>query len=271
MKPEDIKHTSSIVQTSASITESRLHAVIDTAVEGIITIDISGVIHSFNPAAEKIFSYSANEIIGNNVNVLMPEPYQHEHDSYIQNYISSGSAKIIGTGRELEGKRKDGSVFPMWLSVAEFYENGQQFFTGFIRDLTAEKSYFEKATNLEHILQNSLNEIYIFDAESLKFIHANQGALDNLRYSIDELLELTPVDIKPEFSVEKFQKVISPLFSGEYEKIVFTTIHQRKDGSSYPVEVHLEITRYESKPAFVAIILDITQRKIAEEKARISE
>jgi PAS domain S-box-containing protein len=271
VKPEDIKHTSSIVQTSASITESRLHAVIDTAVEGIITIDISGVIHSFNPAAEKIFSYSANEIIGNNVNVLMPEPYQHEHDSYIQNYISSGNAKIIGTGRELEGKRKDGSIFPMWLSVAEFYEDGQQFFTGFIRDLTAEKSYFEKATNLEHILQNSLNEIYIFDAESLKFIHVNQGALDNLQYSINELLVLTPVDIKPEFSIEKFQKVIGPLFSGEHEKIVFTTIHQRKDGSNYPVEVHLEITSYESKPAFVAIILDITQRKIAEEKARISE
>ena len=270
MKSENIKLTSSM-QTSASNSESRLRAVIETAVEGIITIEITGIIHSFNPAAEKIFSYSANDVIGNNVSMLMPEPYQHQHDSYIQNYISSGNAKIIGIGRELEGKRKDGGVFPMWLSVAEFYEDGQQFFTGFIRDLTIEKNYFEKATILEDILQNSVNEIYIFDAEKLYFIHANKSALGNLGYSSDEILKLTPVDIKPEFSLEKFQKVISPLCSGEHKNIVFTTIHQRKDGSSYPVEVHLEITRYESKLAFVEIILDITQRKIAEEKTRLSE
>ncbi len=270
VKSKDIKHTSSR-QASVPIPDSRLRAVINTAIEGIITIDIAGVIHSFNPAAEKIFSYSANEVIGNNVSMLMPEPYQHEHDSYIQNYISSGNAKIIGIGRELEAKRKDGTVFPMWLSVAEFYEDGQQFFAGFIKDLTVEKNCFEQATSLEHILQNSLNEIYIFDAETLYFIHVNKGALDNLGFSSDEMLKLTPVDIKPEYSLEKFQKIISPLCSGEHEKIVFTTMHQRKDGSSYPVEVHLELSKYESKPVFVAIILDITQRKIAEEKVRLSE
>ena len=270
MKSENIKNTSSM-QMPASISESRLRAVIETAVEGIITIDITGVIHSFNPAAEKIFSYSTNDVMGNNVSMLMPEPYQHQHDSYIQNYINSGNSKIIGIGRELEGKRKDGSVFPMWLSVAEFFEDGQHFFTGFIKDLTNEKRYYEKATNLENILHNLVNEIYIFDADTLKFIDANKGALDNLGYSRDEMLRLTPLDIKPEFSLEKFKKVISPLCSGEYKKIVFTTMHQRKDSSRYPVEVHLEITRYEFKPVFVAIILDITQRKIIEEKAYLRE
>ena len=259
------------MQMPGSISESRLRAVIATAFEGIITIDITGVVLSFNPAAEKIFSYSANDVIGNNVSMLMPEPHQHQHDSYIQNYISGGNAKIIGIGRELEGKCKDGSVFPMWLSVAEFYEDGQQFFTGFIKDLTAEKNYFEKAFSLENILQNSVNEIYIFDAETLHFVHANKSALDNLGYSSDEIIKLTPVDIKPEFSIEKFQNVISPLRSSEREKIVFSTLHQRKDSSIYPVEVHLETTKYESKLVFVAIILDITQRKIAEEKARLSE
>ncbi|MFK7815208.1 MAG: PAS domain S-box protein [Gammaproteobacteria bacterium] len=259
------------MKKSLSIPESQLRAVIETAVEGIITIDITGVIHSFNPAAEKIFSYSANDVIGNSVSMLMPEPYQHQHDSYIQNYIDSGNAKIIGSGRELEGKRKDGTEFPIWLSVTEFFEDSQQFFTGFIRDLTVEKNYSEKISSLEQILENSVNEIYIFDAESLYFIHANKGALDNLGFSSDEIIKLTPVDIKPDFSIEKFQKIIRPLRNGEVEKIMLTTMHQRKDNSSYPVEVHIEFTRYASKPAFVAIILDITLRKIAEEKAILSE
>lgn len=266
MKPQDIKQASEI-QTS----ESRLSAIIKTAVEGIITIDKAGIIQSFNPAAEKMFTYCANEVIGSSVNMLMPEPYQQKHDSYIQDYIISGNAKVIGIGRELEGKRKDGTVFPIWLSIAEFQENEKIFFTGFIRDLTSEKSYFEKAASLEHILQNSANEIYIFDVDTLHFIHANKRALDNLQYSSEEILKLTPVDIKPEYAQEEFQKVIKPLRSGKQDKIVFISIHQRKDDSIYPVEVHLELSKYESKPAFVAIILDITQRKIAEGKVRVSE
>jgi len=270
MKPQDIKQASKI-QVSESHTESRLSAIIKTAVDGIIILDKAGIVQSFNPAAEKIFTYCENEVIGNNVSMLMPEPYQQKHDSYIQNYVTNGNAKIIGIGRELEGKRKDGTVFPIWLSVTEFQENGEKFFTGFIRDLTSEKNSFEKATSLEHILQNSVNEIFIIDVDTLHFIHANKRALDNLQYSSEEMLKHTPVDIMPEYALEKFQKIINPLRSGKQDKIVFTTKHQRKDDSIYPVEVHLELSKYESKTAFVAIILDITKRKIAEEKVRVSE
>ncbi|MGI9227253.1 MAG: PAS domain S-box protein, partial [Gammaproteobacteria bacterium] len=120
-------------EKALSKSEARLRAIVDTAVEGIISIDNSGIIQSFNPTAEKIFAYSANEVVGKNVSMLMPKPYQLEHDSYIQNYLTSGVAKIIGIGRELEGKRKDGTIFPIWLSISEFFENKQQFFTGFIQ------------------------------------------------------------------------------------------------------------------------------------------
>ncbi len=250
---------------------SRLYAIIETAVEGIISIDKNGIIQTFNPAAEKIFQYSANEIIGKNVNLLMPLPDRQEHDGYIKNYLVTGKQKVIGSGRETTGLRKDGSEFPMWLAIAEFNEDGQQCFTGFVRDLSTEKSNLQKAASLEYILERSLNEIYIFDAENFRFIHANQGALSNLGYTEEEILHLTPVDLKLEYTYERFENLIAPLKSGEVEKIEFTTTHQRKDGTRYPVEVHLELTEYLARPAYVAIILDISQRMEAQEKARINQ
>ena len=100
-------------QTALRDREAHLRAILETAVEGIITIDQRGNIESFNSAAETIFGYTADEIIGRNVKVLMPAPYRQEHDGYLANYERTGHARIIGIGREVMGQRKDGTVFPM--------------------------------------------------------------------------------------------------------------------------------------------------------------
>jgi two-component system sensor kinase FixL len=97
----------------------RLRAILQTAVEGIITIDEHGMIESLNPAAERTFGYKAQEVIGKNVSVLMPSPYREEHDNYMAHYRRTGHAKIIGIGREVFGQRKDGSIFPLDLAVSE--------------------------------------------------------------------------------------------------------------------------------------------------------
>jgi len=119
--------------------EERLRAILETAVEGIITIDERGSIESFNPAAEKIFGYTAREAVGQNVKLLMPEPFRHEHDGYLENYHQTGRAKIIGIGREVMGRRKDGEIFPMDLSVSEVRLAERRMFTGFVRDITERK------------------------------------------------------------------------------------------------------------------------------------
>ena len=261
-----------MVKKTITITDdSRLQAIVETAVEGIITINIEGVIQSVNPAAEKIFAYSAKELIGENIKCLMPKPYSDQHDAYIKQYLATGEPKIIGVGREANGLRKDGTEFPIWLAVAEYYEGEKRYFTGFIADLSIEKKYLQKATSLEQILEHSLNEIYIFDAYTLKFIRVNQGALTNLQYSIDEMLERTPIDIKPEHTLESFEELMRPLRNNEIDKLEFTAVHRRKDQTSYPVEVHLEFTEYESKQVFVAIILDITERIAAEAKIKVNQ
>ncbi len=111
---------------------------------------------------------------------------------------------------------------------------------------------------LGQIIEKSINEVYVFDADTLKFIFVNEGARDNLGYSLDELSELTPIDIKPMFSKSEFEALITPLRSGETEVLVFETVHKRKDGTTYPIEVHLQLSTEEEPYVFVAIILDIT-------------
>ncbi|HEY3347921.1 MAG TPA: PAS domain-containing sensor histidine kinase [Nitrospirota bacterium] len=114
-------------------------AIIDNVVDGIITIDETGRILSFNRAAEKIFGYKAEEVIGKNVNALMPEPYHSNHPQYLRNYLETGVKKIIGIGREVSGLRKNGTVFPMDLAVGEVKLDGRRIFAGIARDITERK------------------------------------------------------------------------------------------------------------------------------------
>ena len=108
-----------------------------TAVDGIIVIDSKAVISVYNQSAEKLFGYTAEEVRGRNVNMLMPSPYHEEHDGYMQHYLETGEKRIIGIGREVVGRRKDGSTFPMYLSVGEGVLEGERVFVGIVHDLTA--------------------------------------------------------------------------------------------------------------------------------------
>ncbi|MGD9161782.1 MAG: PocR ligand-binding domain-containing protein, partial [Desulfobacteraceae bacterium] len=134
-------------------------------------------------------------------------------------------------------------------------------YRGIILDITDRKQAEETAAQFGQILDDSLNEIYIFDVVTLKFIQVNHGAQKNLGYSIEEIKELTPIDIKPEFTLSVFTDIAKPLVSGKKKQVIFETVHKRKNGSTYPVEVHLQISTFNSKPVYVAIILDITKRK----------
>ncbi|MCB1719557.1 MAG: PAS domain S-box protein, partial [Candidatus Competibacteraceae bacterium] len=123
-----------------TLTEAHAQAVLDTAVDGIVTIDSTGIIESFNNAAERLFEYRADEVIGKNISMLMPPPYCYEHDDYLQRYLSTGEKKIIGTaGREVTGLRKNGETFPMELAVSDLVLDGVHHFTGIVRDISRRK------------------------------------------------------------------------------------------------------------------------------------
>lgn len=117
----------------------RTQSILATAADGIISIDNRGHILSFNSAAEKIFGWTAFQVLGKNLKMLMPEPYQSEHDGYLAHYNETGEAKVIGVGQEMTGKRADGSHFPLHLAVSEWVDGEEQLFTGLVRDVTNQK------------------------------------------------------------------------------------------------------------------------------------
>jgi two-component system sensor kinase FixL len=251
-------------ENQASDDNARLRAVLDAAVDGIITIDERGTVEAANPAAEKLFGYSSSEMIGRNVNLLMPSPYQAEHDGYLANYSRTGVRKIIGIGREVQGRRKDGTIFPLYLAVSEVSFGHRRVFTGFVHDLTDLKRAEEQATQLGRILEDSLNEIFIFDAETMKFVFVNRGALTNIGYTAKEMFEMTPVDIKPEFTQQQFEDSIEPLNTRAKSELRFDTVHQRKDSSRYDVHIRLQKANWQGRGVFIAIILDVTDQKRAQ-------
>jgi len=146
-------------ETARRDSEERLRAIFDTAVEGIITINDRGSIDSFNPAAERIFGYGPSEVLGRNVSMLMPSPQREEHDGYLANYLRTGHARIIGIGREVVGQRKDGSTFPMDLSISEVRLAGGRMFTGIVRDITVRKEAEAKLAEMARSLAEKNKEL----------------------------------------------------------------------------------------------------------------
>lgn len=165
--------------------EATLRAILETCVDGIITIDDEGCVLSFNPAAVRIFGYQPHEVIGDDVKVLMPDPHRVRHQGYIRKFLETEQTKIIGRGREVIGKRKDGTTFPLYLAVSDVNVHGRKMFTGIVRDLTdfkrmqdeiiqAQKlaAIGEMATSVGHEIKNPLAGI--------------SGAIEILRDTFDE-------------------------------------------------------------------------------------
>jgi PAS domain S-box-containing protein len=176
---------------------AQFRTLIETAVDGVIMIDANGTVLTFNPACEKLFGYTAQEVIGQNVKMLMPTPYRDAHDGYLANYLGTGVRKIIGIGREVVGQRKDGSTFPMDLSVGEAERQGRPLFVGIIHDLTSRKRTEEQlvqAQKMETVGQlsggiahdfNNLLTVILGNAEALS---ARLKARQDLRHLADTIV-----------------------------------------------------------------------------------
>jgi len=159
--------------------QSLEQAILDTAIDGIVSIDERGIVRTLNPACERLFGYAAEEVIGRNVNMLMPAPYGEEHDGYLRRYRETGERRIIGIGREVAGRRKDGSEFPLYLSVGEWVDDdGSRLFVGVLRDITDLKAAEQRILQRQRELEAANRELDGFTYSVSHDLRAPLRAID---------------------------------------------------------------------------------------------
>lgn len=215
------------IQLSES--RKRLAAIIDTAVDGFITIDDRGTILSTNPACEKIFGYAAQEMLHQNIRMLMPPPYHDEHDQYLANYKRTGEAKVIGIGREAEGQRKDGSTFPLDLSIARIDLDHQVIYSGIVRDISERKAHerdiLDANAELEEFSYRTSHDLRSPIASSLGLI----AIADDMIRQGAGTQELQPVLTRIDRSFRKLDHLI--------QNIIYLTRAKMMDEPDVPIAV----------------------------------
>tara|TARA_R110002124_G_scaffold125650_2_gene284944 strand:- start:1719 stop:3638 length:1920 start_codon:yes stop_codon:yes gene_type:complete len=250
--------------------EAKLRAVVETAVDGVILIDASGEILMFNPACEKLFGYIADEVIGKNVKMLMPDPYQSEHDTYLGNYHRTGARKIIGIGREVKGQRKDRSVFPMDLSVGEAKQEGASIFVGIIHDLSeherSEKIIREAAARMQAVVETAVDGVILIDADG-DVLMFNPACERLFGYEAAEVIGKNVKMLMPQPYQREHDTYLSNYHHTHERKIIGIGREvegQRKDGSVFPMDLSVGEAKQDGSSIFVGIIHDITSRKQSE-------
>jgi len=251
--------------------ESKLAAILDTLTDGVIAIDEGGGILLFNPAAEALFGYRKEEVLGKNVNRLMPPPDREAHDGYIANYLRTGVKKIIGIGREVTGLRKDGSLFPLHLSIGEAPLDGKRLFVAVLHDLTARKRNEARLLTLSRVVEQSPNAVMIANLEGIiEYVNPSFSRLTG--YASEEVVGKSPSLLRsPHTSPEQYQRLRQTLLAGcEWREEIQDL---KKNGEAYwALESISPMRNAQGKIThFLSIQQNITEQKRALEALRVSE
>ncbi len=252
--------------------EARLRTVLDTAVDGVILIEATGIVTMFNPACERMFGYDAEEVIGRNVRMLMPPPYREEHDGYLAAYHRTGVQKIIGIGREVLGQRKDGTTFPLNLSVGEAKLEDGPIYVGILHDLTqaraADQALREAMARLEAVVDTAVDGVILIDADGT--VRMFNPACERLfGYRADEMIGRNVKLLMPTPFHEQHDGYLANYHRTGERKIIGIgreVLGLRKDGTTFPMDLSVGEARQEGAPMFVGVIHDLTERKRTEEQ-----
>ncbi|MDA3906213.1 MAG: PAS domain S-box protein [Bacteroidales bacterium] len=249
--------------------EEKYHLLYDNTPMSYQSLNKDGTIKNTNPAWLKTLGYTQEEVVGKYFGDLL----HPDHKAHFEKNFPAFKKRGYVHGVMFKIRHKDGHYLDISFEGRIGYLPDGSFKQTYcvFEDITERKKAEKEIKRFSRIFEDSFNEIFLFDAKTFIFTEVNNAAQKNLGYSMEELQKMTPLDFKPEFTSESFAKLVEPLRTGEKEKIVFETVHQRKDQSLYNVEVHLQLLHFEQEDLFVAIILDISERKQIETNLKNSE
>ncbi|MEQ1868929.1 MAG: PAS domain S-box protein [Vicinamibacterales bacterium] len=259
---------------SARDADRILAAIVESAVDGIILIDSHGIVEAFNPAAERLFGYAAAEIVGQNVSSLMPSPYRDEHDGYLARYLSTGAPHIIGIGREVSGRRRDGSTFPMHLSVGELVVDGERKFAGIVHDLTERHALARQLKASEErwrsVVESAVDAIIVIDAEGC--VEAfNRAAEDLFGYAVSDIVGHNVSALMPSPDRDQHEHDLRHVLATGDQKLIGVVREVRamkKDGTTFPAQLSVGEMAIDGARKFTCIVHDLTRRVGMEEQLR---
>src|SRR5215217_1502634 len=249
--------------------EARHRAVVDTALDAIVTMSADGLIRSFNHSAELIFGYTVEEAIGQRLEMLMPERFRKLHRAGLRRYLNTGEAHVIGQPRlQLAGRRKDGTEFPLELSISETRQGEDTLFIGIIRDITERKRSEEELKESEERFKRLAEATFegVAITQDGKVVETNASFAAMFRYESSEVIGMTPADFHPPESQGVVLSARSSRLEEPYEAVCL-----RKDGTTFEGEIRGKMFSYKGHPVRVTAIRDITERKRAEEALKQSE
>lgn len=256
--------------SDAGLTDGAVWAVVDAAPDGIILADEAGQILLANRQSEELFGYERGDLLGRLVDDLVPDPFRQVHRAHRTRYRAEPRTRAMGADLNLFGRRADGSVFPVEISLSPLETDAGLRVVAVVRDITQRVEAEAEAREVREILDATRDGVFIFDADTLRFTYVNEGALEQVGYPNNELLQMTMLHIAPDFTEETLRALLQPLERGDVSSTTFITTHRHRDGTDVPVEVVLQaVPEKEGRPRrYVEIVRDIRERLETEEQLR---
>jgi PAS domain S-box-containing protein len=257
--------------SEAGLSDELIWGLVDAAPDGMLMADQGGHILLVNRQLEELFGYERSELLGKPVEELLPEQLRQVHRAHRTRYGAEPRTRSMGTDLKLSGRRQDGSSFPVEVSLSPLHSESGLLVVAAVRDITDRLEAEAESRRVHELLDSTRDGVFIFESDTLRFSYVNQGAVEQVGYSREELLGMTPLHIAPRFTEADLRERLEPLATGRVSSTMFTTVHRRRDGVDLPVEVIVQASEPHEgveRRSFVALVRDITDRVEAEERLR---
>ncbi|HZP29673.1 MAG TPA: PAS domain S-box protein [Acidimicrobiia bacterium] len=268
VRPAAVSRESLRPLSDVELTDSTVWGLVDAAPDGIVLADEAGQIRLVNRKMEELFGYDRGDLLGRSVDDLLPDRLRQVHRAHRTRYRVEPRTRAMGAGLRLFGRRQDGTEFPVEISLSPLDTDAGLRVVAVVRDITDRVREEAESRRVRETLDTTRDAVLIFDADTWRFTYVNQGAIDQLGYTHDELLDMTMLHIAPEFNEAELRALLEPFNQGEISVSMFTTTHRRRDGTDVPVEIMMQPAWTEDgRPrAFVQVVRDVSERLEAQER-----